>query len=126
MLNRINTKKMSTDYKTKLFNATLELHEKGFHRKKTNTLVFRFLRVCGFDVRLPAYSEPKWVLLYTSFYFTVLIAALYGYVQFKTHSIDFSSLALASIIFGGLAGIIMMWLTGYNQKKFELTPWEEL
>jgi len=117
---------MNTDYKTKLFNATLELHEKGMQRKKTHTLVFRFLRLCGFEVRLPAYSKPKSVLLYTSVYFMVLIAALYGYVQFKTSSINVLSLALASIIGGAIAGMIMMWLTDYNQKKFELTPWEEL
>lgn len=117
---------MNTDYKTKLFNATLELHEKGLQRKKTHTLVFRLLRLCGFEVRLPAYSEPKLVLVYTGIYFMVLIAVLYGYVQIKTNAYDFASLALASIIFGGLAGAIMMWLTDYNQKKFNLTPWEEL
>jgi len=116
----------NTDYKTKLLNASLELHEKGIHRKKTHTLVFKFLRLCGFKVRLPAYSEPKWVLLYTGVYFMVLIAALYGYVQVKTNSVNLMSLALASIIFGALAGAVMMWLTDYNQKKFELTPWEEL
>jgi len=116
----------NTDYKTKLLNASLELHEKGIHRKKTHTLVFRFLRLCGFKVRLPAYSEPRSVLIYTGIYFMVLIAVLYGYLQVKTNSIDLFSLALASIFLGALAGAIMMWLTDYNQKKYDLTPWEEL
>lgn len=117
---------MNTDYKTKLLNATFELHEKGIHRKKTHTLVFKFLRLCGFEVRLPAYSQPKSVLVYTSLYFMVLIALLFGYVQFKNNSMDFLSLTIAALFFGGLAGAFMMWLTGYNQKKYKLTPWEEL
>jgi len=117
---------MKSDYKTKLLNASIELHEKGIHRKKSHTLVFKFLRLCGFKVRLPPYSEPKSVFIYTSIYFSVLIGVLYGYVQFKSHALDFSSLAFSAIFFGCVAGLIMMWLTGYNQKKFELTSWEEL
>lgn len=117
---------MSTEYKTKLINASIELHEKGIHRKKTHTLVFKLLRLFGFEVRLPPYSKPKSVLLYTSIYFMVLIATLYGYIQIKSNSFNAFSLASAAIFFGGLAGVYMMWLTNYNQKKFELTPWEEL
>jgi len=117
---------MSSDYKTKLQNATFELYEKGIKRKKSHTLVFKVLRLCGFKVRLPAYSKPKDVLIYTSIYFMVVIAGLYGYVQWKANQLDVASVAMYSIIFGALAGVFMMWLTDHNQKKLNLTPWEEL
>lgn len=117
---------MNSDYKTKLMNASLELYEKGIPRKSTHTLVFKFLRLCGLRVRLPAYSEPRTVLIYTSVYFTALIAGLYGYVQYTSGGINLTTLLLSAVFFGCLAGAYMMWLTGYTQKKYELTPWEEL
>lgn len=115
-----------SDYKNKLLKASFELYEKGIPRKKSHTLVFKFLRLCGFEVRLPPYSEPRKVFIYCTLYFMVLIAVLYGYVQWKSGALNPLSLISATVIFGVLAGAFMMWLTARNQKKFELTPWDEL
>jgi len=117
---------MSSDYKTKLNKATFELYEKGVKRKYSHTLAFKFLRLCGFEVRLPAYSEPRTVLIYTSIYFACVTLILYGFLQWKANSIDLVSLISVAVLLGAATGLIMMWLTDYKQKKYELTPWEEL
>ncbi len=117
---------MSSDYKTKVINGTYELYEKGVPRKKSHTLVFKLLRLCGFQVRLPAYSEPRTVFIYCSAYFTVLVAVLYGYLQWKSNGLNVFTVIFTAVVLGLLAGWYMKWLTAFNQKKHQLTPWDEL
>lgn len=115
-----------SQYKEKLEKASFELYEKGVRRKQSHTLLFKLLRLLGFQVRLPHYSEPKSVLIYSSLYFAALVAAFLFYVQYKSDEVHVLPVIVMSVLVGTLFGSVMMALTSYNQKKHQLTPWEDL
>lgn len=106
--------------------ATWELYEKGVRRKQSHTLLFKLLRLLGFKVRLPHYSKPKSVLIYSSLYFTALVGTFLFYVQTKSNAVHVLPVIAMSLFVGTLFGCVMMFLTQYNQKKYELTLWEDL
>lgn len=116
----------NSGYQEKLEKAMWELHEKGVRRKQSHTLLFKLLRLLGFEVRLPHYSKPRQVLIYSSLYFAVLVGAFLFYVQSKSNAVHLVPVVLSSLFVGLLFGVIMMFLTTYNQKKHELTLWEDL
>jgi len=116
----------NSGYETKLEKAMWELHEKGVRRKQSHTLLFKLLRLLGFEVRLPHYSKPKSVLIYSSLYFTVLVGVFLFYVQYKSNEVHVVPVIVMSVVVGTLFGGVMMLLTTYNQKKHELTLWEDL
>lgn len=113
-------------YQTKLERATWELREKGVRRKRSHTLLFKLLRLLGFKVRLPHYSKPKLVLVYSSLYFTALVGAFLFYVQYKSNELHIVPVIAMSFIVGAVFGSVMMLHTAYNQKKHDLTLWEDL
>ncbi len=113
-------------YKEKLDKATWELYEKGVRRKQSHTLLFKLLRMLGFEVRLPHYSKPKLVFVFSSLYFAVLFAAFLLYVQYKSNAIHLLPIIVSSLIAGVFFGAVMMFVTSYNQKKHELSSWEDL
>lgn len=116
----------NSGYSEKLEKANWELHEKGVRRKQSHTLLFKLLRLLGFEVRLPHYSKPKSVLIYTSLYFAVLVGLFLFYVQAKSNELHVVPVILSSLLVGALFGLVMMAVTTYNQKKHELTLWEDL
>lgn len=114
------------EYEEKLEKAMWELHEKGVRRKQSHTLLFKLLRLFRFKVRLPHYSKPRVVLIYSTFYFAALVGAFLFYVQSKSSEVHMVPIIISSLVVGMLFGLIMMFLTTYNQKKYELTLWEDL
>lgn len=115
-----------TRYEEKLEKATWELHEKGVRRKQSHTLLFKLLRLLQFKVRLPHYSKPKSVLIYSSLYFATLVGAFLFYVQYKSNAVHVLPVILMALIVGIIFGGVMMFVTTYNQKKHALTLWEDL
>ena len=104
----------------------MELYEKGVRRKQSHPLFFRILRLFGVELRLPHYSEPKNVFIYTSIYFFVLIGGLMWLVQHLEKPMPLALIFVVALLFGVLCGAIMAWLNVHNKKKFELTDWDDL
>jgi len=117
---------ITSEYEKKLEKATLELHERGVRRKRSHTLLFKLLRLFGFQVRLPHYSNPKRVLMNSSLYFATLVAGFLSYVQFKSNQVNFAVVIVSALLVGCIFGVVMMLVTAYNQKKHALSSWEDL
>lgn len=113
-------------YQEKLEKAMWELHERGVRRKQSHTLLFKLLRVLGFEVRLPHYSKPELVLMYSSLYFAVVVGIFLFYVQFKSSEVHVMPVIFSALFVGGVFGLVMMLFTKHNQKKHKLTLWENL
>lgn len=114
------------DYTNRLMKATIELHEKGVRRKQSHSPVFKLLRLLGFKVRLPHYSNHRAVLVYTTLYFLVSIGALMWFIQSKTANMTFATFVGITIFSSIFFSVIMTGLNIHNKKKFNLTPWEDL
>ena len=114
------------DYTNRLMKATAELHEKRVHRKQSHTLLFKLLRLLGFKVRLPHYSNHRVVLVYTTLYFLVSIGTLMWFIQSQSANMTFATFAGTTFFSSILFGAIMTGLNIHNKKKYDLTPWEDL
>ncbi len=114
------------DYTNRLMKAEVELHEKRVHRKQSHTLLFKLLRLLGFKVRLPHYSNHRVVLVYSTLYFVVSIGALMWFIQRQSDNMTFASFVSTTLISSILFGAIMTGLNIHNKKKYDLTPWEDL
>lgn len=114
------------DYTNRLMKAEIELHEKRVHRKQSHTLLFKFLRLLGFKVRLPHYSNHKVVLVYTTLYFLISIGALMWFVQSQSARMTFATLIVTTFLSSIIFSAIMTGLNIHNKKKYDLTPWENL
>jgi len=115
-----------SDYESKLERAMWELHEKGVRRKQSHPLMFKLLRLLGFKIRLPYYSEPRTVFVYCSLYISALVGTLLWYVRRETTSMPTLNLVVTALTIGCLFGLFMMMLNTHNKKKYGLTPWEDI
>ena len=114
------------DYTNRLMKAMAELHEKRVHRKQSHTLLFKLLRLLGFKVRLPHYSNHRVVLVYSTLYFIISIGALMWFIQRQSANMTFATLVSTTLFLSILFGAIMAGLNIHNKKKYDLTPWEDL
>ena len=113
-------------FKGKLERAEYELFEKKIARKKSHPLLFKLVRLLGFEIRPPHYASSQSVFVFSAFYVAILVASLLLFLQRDSQDINLVFIVTMSILTGTICGLIMMFININNKKTYDLTPWEDI